>query len=485
MDPFAGRLVDRLGGLPRTRGDGPVSSTSTGPVKSASPHTRGWTRNAAAGCDGLQGFPAHAGMDPRRGSGPSRRTWLPRTRGDGPGRYRRTRVARRASPHTRGWTRRAVPGPARTRGFPAHAGMDRIPDPQALLLPRLPRTRGDGPEKGETRQFSMRASPHTRGWTVYGAMVMEDDEGFPAHAGMDPGGSRSDRSASRLPRTRGDGPGARDSTGAFGLASPHTRGWTPVDQLPQVARAGFPAHAGMDLRQGAARVLRQRLPRTRGDGPSLAVRMPSRAAASPHTRGWTLVPGSPVARKVGFPAHAGMDPGATVAGDGSRRLPRTRGDGPLRSRRHQIRSAASPHTRGWTLAAGQPPVPPDGFPAHAGMDLGMTLPIWPGRRLPRTRGDGPHPGRTAAWTCEASPHTRGWTPGARGCELPDGGFPAHAGMDPTWTIGANVNGRLPRTRGDGPVLPGRTGSVPSAATRPYRGSPSFRNWSTMWNRRAR
>ena len=31
--------------------------------------------------------------------------------------------------------------------------------------------------------------------------------------------------------------------------------------------------------------------------------------ASPHTRGWTRVTGDFRARSAGFPAHAGMDPG--------------------------------------------------------------------------------------------------------------------------------------------------------------------------------
>ena len=70
--------------------------------------------------------------------------------------------------------------------------------------------------------------------------------------------------------------------------------------------------------------------------------------ASPHTRGWTAsnpVTGSAL---LGFPAHAGMDPAASPAPSGRRRLPRTRGDGPLTGGGSETTFRASPHTRGWT-----------------------------------------------------------------------------------------------------------------------------------------
>ena len=54
-----------LSGLPRTRGDGPAGRLSPGCWRTASPHTRGWTRIIQHGSRSLQGFPAHAGITGR------------------------------------------------------------------------------------------------------------------------------------------------------------------------------------------------------------------------------------------------------------------------------------------------------------------------------------------------------------------------------------------------------------------------------------
>ena len=48
----------------RTRGDGPDTTFSADTTTEASPHTRGWTRHDERRAIELEGFPAHAGMDP-------------------------------------------------------------------------------------------------------------------------------------------------------------------------------------------------------------------------------------------------------------------------------------------------------------------------------------------------------------------------------------------------------------------------------------
>ena len=219
--------------------------------------------------------------------------------------------------------------------------------------------------------------------------------GFPAHAGMDPCSCRSPPRPRGLPRTRGDGP------------SSSRRAWYPPG-----------------------------LPRTRGDGPQIEARAVLGGDGFPRTaRGWTVPVGTRADRSTGFPAHAGMDPAARDGPGRRARLPRTRGDGPLPTRIAAPGSVASPHTRGWTqrldahgdIRAGFPAhagwtrdaiqvkEAPRGFPAHAGMD-----PLDGGRArrargLPRTRGDGPPPGRAAEPSRAASPHTRGWTPPVGRC----------------------------------------------------------------------
>ena len=222
-DPPAGSCLLRL---PRTRGDGPDVMDKSVLTGSASPHTRGWTREAQT-----------------------------------------AQLRERASPHTRGWTHGMPDEFVVEDGFPAHAGMDPRPCGRCSARDRLPRTRGDGPERWETANWATSASPHTRGWTVVGHPLQLGALGFPAHAGMDPSWSSRRRPRRWLPRTRGDGP-SRSCTGRFWLtASPHTRGWTRAQPSARVHPSGFPAHAGMNPAAGTDTNQRARLPRARGDGP--------------------------------------------------------------------------------------------------------------------------------------------------------------------------------------------------------------------------
>ena len=176
-----------------------------------------------------------------------------------------------------------------------------------------------------------------------------------------------------------------------------------------------------------------------------------------------------------LPAHAGMDPLRTVTSTASRRLPRTRGDGPHSGRGTPEPNRAPPHTRGWTrrcrAAVRQGEAPPHtrgwtlvrfvedgvigGSPAHAGMDPPRSARQTPIGRLPRTRGDGPGPGCIFGRARAAPPHTRGWTRGSTRARTSRRGSPAHAGMDPEARRRDGGPRGLPRTRGDGPVGEGR------------------------------
>ena len=206
-------------------------------------------------------------MDPPATAPSGRPAGLPRTRGDGPSSRRTTASASRASPHTRGWTAHPADHQIPAGGFPAHAGMDPCPVRHPEAGGGLPRTRGDGPRPVVADRQLYAASPHTRGWTHAGGAVRPADGGFPAHAGMDPfpAGGRVPRPG--LPRTRGDGPRSLALSFRPVVASPHTRGWTPLRGLFGCLAVGFPAHAGMDPRSRAAFAARSGLPRTRGDGP--------------------------------------------------------------------------------------------------------------------------------------------------------------------------------------------------------------------------
>ena len=132
------------------------------------------------------------------------------------------------------------------------------------------------------------ASPHTRGWTLIGKYVIVRTRGFPADAGMDPINRLVGPVRQGLPRTRGDGPSWVADPQLGAPASPHTRGWTPVARVGAVQLVGFPAHAGMDRGRSSDATPSSRLPRTRGDGPVITVRLDGHRQASPHTRGWTF-----------------------------------------------------------------------------------------------------------------------------------------------------------------------------------------------------
>ena len=148
-----------------------------------------------------------------------------------------------------------------------------------------------------------------------------------------------------------------------------------------------------------------------------------------------------------------------------RRLPRTRGDGPVRHRRCSkatARAPASPHTRGWT--------PTGSRDRHRCAEASWRLPRTRGdgpvmshrlahqrstAGLPRTRGDGPA-STSGSFDdfLQASPHTRGWTRGASSAALEAklNRLPRTRGDGPSpcWTSDVRPR-RLPRTRGDGPL----------------------------------
>ena len=470
MDLHSARRRAGRRGVPRTRGDGPRATLTTSRPRGGSPHTRGWTVLVRRPRPGRRGFPAHAGMDPPAVQRQPVSGGVPRTRGDGPRATPTTTRRGGGSPHTRGWTGDEVFALCGPDGFPAHAGMDPTAPSGAVPFLRVPRTRGDGPRPGRTPLPRPSGSPHTRGWTRARREPLPVLRGFPAHAGMDRRRCTRGATAAGVPRTRGDGPAAEGDTLAKTLGSPHTRGWTSYSSPRRMASAGFPAHAGMDPSPTPGPGRRHRVPRTRGDGPLgdvLGLLIP---VGSPHTRGWTASAAHQREHGRGFPAHAGMDPPSSCAGTGRRRVPRTRGDGPSSTRCASRRSRGSPHTRGWTPALAADGGGGPGFPAHAGMDPRRGARRRRRPRVPRTRGDGPVLGRLPRPPRGGSPHTRGWTLQREGVGDPRLGFPAHAGMDRGRPSPRSARLGVPRTRGDGPASAAASfaGSL---------GSPHTRGWT--------
>ncbi len=359
--------------------------------------------------------------------------------------------------------------------FPARAGMDRWATCRGRCTGGFPRTRGDGPALVSPSGRSLSFSPHARGWTARWAVFCDTLGVFPARAGMDrPTPPVTSRSRC-FPRTRGDGPATTRLR--VTLPEPHV----------------FPARAGMDRLARRADPGGHGFPRTRGDGPASTGTGTTARQFSPHARGWTaLGSGSIMIAKV-FPARAGMDRWTATTCTRWTCFPRTRGDGPLRSRTRWLSAGFSPHARGWTVGAHSLADGRAVFPARAGMDLtraigpatvrafsphargwtvilfgvttfalvfparaGMDRPAAQSRAtspsFPRTRGDGPRsPARRSA-IAAFSPHARGWTVSGKHSRDSHQVFPARAGMDRarySWTRCAH---RFPRTRGDGPLI---------------------------------
>ena len=266
MDPRPDDARLQHARLPRTRGDGPIGRGMSGSDQRASPHPRGWTPERHVRRPVPRGFPAPAGMDLLSRMRRAVAHGLPRTRGDGPLTLQHDRALPLASPHPRGWTPGPPRPPTCARGFPAPAGMDRIhrvlthlatgfpapagmdPGPAWARMHHmwLPRTRGDGPVAARILFDAGLASPHPRGWTPAPAPAVVRRVGFPAPAGMDRSRRRARRGRARLPRTRGDGPCVLCASPTAVMASPHPRGWTLDRAVTLHVVAGFPAPAGMD-----------------------------------------------------------------------------------------------------------------------------------------------------------------------------------------------------------------------------------------------
>ncbi|ACL64141.1 conserved hypothetical protein [Anaeromyxobacter dehalogenans 2CP-1] len=267
IDPWHQQSVDIDAGLPRVRGDRPWRPRRFVPPARASPRARGSTGEGDLHGGAAPGFPACAGIDPRRKASGGRRRRLPRVRGDRPRWTSRRSRVQRASPRARGSTRARGPRAARARGFPACAGIDPRAGRPTRTRRRLPRVRGDRPKRVRNTRSALMASPRARGSTRRGALSRAGARGFPACAGIDPSPTRSARRSSRLPRVRGDRPLSAAGLLRYVGASPRARGSTrsggPRDHDP----AGFPACAGIDPPPGRQRTGTDRLPRVRGDRP--------------------------------------------------------------------------------------------------------------------------------------------------------------------------------------------------------------------------
>ena len=171
------------------------------------------------------------------------------------------------------------------------------------------------------------------------------------------------------------------------------------------------------------------LPRMRGDRPDIVTVTTQLQKATPHARGSTGIYTAPDRLIAGYPACAGIDLSLSRLCSSADWLPRMRGDRPQPDQCLRQSLLATPHARGSTSHRIQMEPRFLGYPACAGIDLSVyPIPI-AAKRLPRMRGDRPLVfGYTGAigW---ATPHARGSPIIRVALASPPPGYPACAGID--------------------------------------------------------
>ncbi len=166
MVPWAGRCVSFAEWFPRPRGDGPTARQTRCPRCLVSPPARGWSGYLRHRKGHTPGFPARAGMVRVTGDFPGREIGFPRPRGDGPVELWHRAAMKAVSPPARGWSVSGVWRAKFGRGFPARAGMVPRRTGSGRSTRRFPRPRGDGPPSPNRSTLQSTVSPPARGWSV-------------------------------------------------------------------------------------------------------------------------------------------------------------------------------------------------------------------------------------------------------------------------------------------------------------------------------
>jgi len=135
------------------------------------------------------------------------------------------------------------------------------------MPPGLPRMRGDRPAANQRKANRSRFTPHARGSTFDGLGLGEEENVYPACAGIDRTGDLSRTDLTGLPRMRGDRPEGIIIKDNSGLFTPHARGSTHFDRPALIPRSVYPACAGIDPTPFQNLFYLPRLPRMRGDRP--------------------------------------------------------------------------------------------------------------------------------------------------------------------------------------------------------------------------
>ena len=310
-----------------------------------------------------------------------------------------------SSPHTRGAPACATSAPRHSRIIPAYAGSTHPSTPRTRNMRDHPRIRGEHRNLRFPAIARIGSSPHTRGARYSPSSCRPARRIIPAYAGST---SFSIPCHGRLrdhPRIRGEHAARKSSLRMSPGSSPHTRGALAAAAAGAGAPRIIPAYAGSTWAAvGGGRGMSDH-PRIRGEHGSRAVRRPSRAGSSPHTRG---------ALK-----------STSTAPETSEDHPRIRGEHAAAGVPSATACGSSPHTRGAPCSDGDCFDLVGIIPAYAGSTSVGCPPTVALADHPRIRGEHCSTGVTGAFDRGSSPHTRG----ARDHNVL---FPARLGIIPAY-----------------------------------------------------
>jgi hypothetical protein len=127
--------------------------------------------------------------------------------------------------------------------------------------------RGDPPEVSPDKVDKLVSTPHARGSTQIPYQFAFSVEVYPACAGIHPSICADLHATVRLPRMRGDPPTLISAARFRRQSTPHARGSTSFGGKAIVEEYVYPACAGIHPIIIACYLLIDRLPRMRGDPP--------------------------------------------------------------------------------------------------------------------------------------------------------------------------------------------------------------------------
>ena len=168
----------------------------------------------------------------------------------------------------------------------------------------------------------------------------------------------------------------------------------------------------------------------RGDRPISCHHRAGYDGFTPHARGSTLPETAHHLNLNVYPACAGIDPLSLLAHQAPKSLPRMRGDRPLKWIRDFVEAKFTPHARGSTATLLRAETHHQVYPACAGIDPGSTIHQLRNIRLPRMRGDRPLLADIFQDIDRFTPHARGSTPAMDLFMVHYKVYPACAGIDP-------------------------------------------------------